>query len=295
MELRRLDNSISNVSHLWGLDDDTPPFAHTAKARDYVMPRGTLMHALEYECMIRVNRGGKINEIALTAAIEHRLDLMALFHESDPMGNRDGVAGCMIALRRYQQAYDFLKFWLTRNEIFENFVACIDHPFLRMKGEDMFEILPVLYVSRDEDHQLDESFLDARHLMEMALLKLYLFSDIRAVQLFAQKFEFLNDVVPVVASFLHDIPGDWNKVDTSLLLFQARQLLSCVDAKERGLLAELVKAESSIDSTNMSSHGFIITWLKQNKVALNFFKNFVRDIRSSKVPVDELMAYRTVE
>jgi hypothetical protein len=185
-----MDDSMINVLDF---HRSTPPQngMPTPAQVTYSTRRIALMDRLRTESRSQSHLEGRINEVALATYLEHGIDMMAILDAQGyhlEWGSGNGQAGVMVALGKYQQAYDFLKFCLSGSERHGNH-GCETPAFLQLKGANMLEPLELVHISHS---------CDLWQVLEMALLKLYVFSDVRGAQLFAQKYGFDHDLVSFV-------------------------------------------------------------------------------------------------
>ncbi|KAG1684754.1 hypothetical protein DVH05_010580 [Phytophthora capsici] len=81
---------------------------------------------------------------ALEAALEESMECMRLCR-NDNLGIREGIPTFMLMLGQYQEAYDFIKWWLTGGTAFDYDWANMDLPFLDVHDADMTEdLLPTM-------------------------------------------------------------------------------------------------------------------------------------------------------
>lgn len=250
----------------------------------YCLIRARLSGALVRESYERLDQGGRLNELALELGLEHTLDLM-MVDESDRSGASNSIGAYMITLGKYQQAYDILKFYM--NTAIQSQI--VEKPaFLQLRGENMFEPL--------ETAGLNTVGGRTSQCLDMALLKVYLFSTVRSTQLFAKVFDDNQDIATVIGSFLN-APKGWNEVNAGSLLYQAQQLLSCVHAMnahilpgflnpdpllEMGLYSDDPDVEGSVHEASLIMKQ-ILPWWKHNNIAMNFVSNFARGLPHSVV------------
>mmetsp|Transcript_13661 Transcript_13661/g.33026 ORF Transcript_13661/g.33026 Transcript_13661/m.33026 type:complete len:285 (-) Transcript_13661:336-1190(-) len=283
-----MDDSMRNVLDFCR---SSPPQRGMLQAMDYCMKPVGLMTTLREESGCHWKLEQRFNEVALATNLEHSMDMLTLTHTQNLPAFQDGVAGVMIALEKYQQAYDFLKLSLSDPEHRGN-QEREAVPFLSLvkKGENLFEPLENLHISRS---------CNLCKVLEMALLKLCIFSNVRGAQLFAQNFGFNHDIVSVVGSFLN-VPKDWQTVDAGSLLFQAQQLLSLAHSKNEWVVSALLQRKLVFrEKPTLEAHDAIDQaesiqretgrWWTQHKVAKHFVVNFDKNIDTSLLPVDDLL------
>ena len=269
-----------------------PVYMVVERVTRYYEARVRLSGELLRESHHRLDHGGRFNELALELSLEHNLDLM-MACEGDQAGVSEAIGTCMILLGRYQQAYDFLKF-CTHSTAVEQVVP--RPAFLQFRGWDMFEPLEEMGLSQ---------YARLHKLLDLALLKIYLFQAVRSTQLIAKVFDDNHDIASVIGSFLN-APEGWDEVNAGSLLLQAQQFLSCVHVLNTHLFQGFLTPEY-LDQINLKTLNFqsptfegsrgaaaliksqMKPFWKQNKLAMNFAANYARLLPDSLCPVYEFL------
>ena len=144
-----------------------------------------------------------------------------------------------------------------------------------------------------------DSSASTQQLLDLALLKLSIFADIRAAQLLLQRFgNHHSDIVgTILTSHSSEMDPNWRQMDTLILLQQARQLLTCAHRQNQHVLPGMLNPKPLLDmdpayyspgsreeaslTIRRSYH-----WWKINRVAMNFVRNFAQNIKDSSLSLD---------
>lgn len=140
----------TQVGHFWGILDTRP----------YM--RARFAHI---EAMLSVK-----NYLAVEKAHEHVMDILRL-NRSDNMGVRDLAPVLKLRLGRDQECYDFCKWYATSGQDSHYDWGNMELPFLDVRGANVLE--PVRAVMT--------SFPDLSHIVALALLKIRVLLDVRAL------------------------------------------------------------------------------------------------------------------
>ena len=262
-------------------------FDDIQETRPYRLYRLKMVDVCVKEGKLRLDYpGGRLIEIAIHHGLEHIADLMDADH-CDRVEMRKFAPGALIAVGKHGEAFSFLKYWFIKR-------GCEQERENRA------------FLSNDE-HGFAEPFEGlsfnndvAGHLcLDMALLKLCIFSEIRAAQILSQSFAVEDHIIATVID-MTNVPENWRKIDTAALLYQARQLLTCVHDINERILPGLLNPDSFRNVTSVAAHPGTPEWdiedaacvvqqsfhyWKLNPVALNFVSNFIKDIAGSRLPI----------
>jgi MYND finger len=141
-----------HVGHFWGI----------LETRDYMRSRYALVEALQ-----------KIQtHDSVQAQLDHLLDMLRLCR-GDNMGVRSIVPAVMLRLNKDQECYDFIKWWTMTAEEGDYDFGDTDIPYMDLRNANAFESVQY-YVSRE--------FADLSHSVSLALLKIKLLLDLKALQ-----------------------------------------------------------------------------------------------------------------
>lgn len=148
----------SGVGRFWGIFETRP----------YMRARFGLVGVLLQHFG---SAGGRVHVVQ--AALDHLLDLLRLCR-SDNMGLRDLVPALYVRLNRDQAAYDFLKWYATTGQDSGYDWRDTQLPFLDVKDANVLEPLRGLWT--------EKPCLELSHAVTVALLKMRVLLDLRAVQ-----------------------------------------------------------------------------------------------------------------
>ena len=283
------------LGDLW--DDDV--------SRRYCLLRWKVIEVLFEESKMRLkcNPARKLNELALHIAFEHMRDLITA-DQSDNQDVRYYVPSVMIGLGKYEKAYDFLKFWFIEGDNESNddddddydeddnsFDGCLSR-------SEAFSFSNQNFAEPVESMRWP-SHINAQQFLDMALVKLCIFSEIRAAQILSQSFVVSDDVLAMVTN-MTNVPRNWRQIDTGALLSQARQFLTRLKEKNKHILTGMIDPTERAQLLSMHNTGngppgsvqeasFVLQrsfhlW-KKNRVALNFVSNFTK-IKGSGLSYD---------
>ena len=140
------------VGHFWGI----------LETRGYMRARYALVEAL---LMVQTFA-------AAEAAHGHLMDILRLCR-SDNMGVRDLVPALALRLGKDQECYDFCKWWATTGDDSHYDWGNMSNPYLDVKNADVFESPRKYFV---------KEFGSLSHIVAIALLKIRLLMDVRALQ-----------------------------------------------------------------------------------------------------------------
>ncbi|KAF2188686.1 hypothetical protein K469DRAFT_627317 [Zopfia rhizophila CBS 207.26] len=139
------------VGHFWGIH----------KTRPYMRARFALV-----EAQLKIN-----TPQAVESGLYHLIDMLRLCR-GDNMGVRDLVPALFLRLGRDQEAYDFLKWWVTTGQESDYDWGDIDLGYLDVKDADVFESVDVFA----------KDCPSLSHLVAVTLLKIRLLIDLQALQ-----------------------------------------------------------------------------------------------------------------
>jgi len=248
----------------------------------YLSARVEMVHALIEESVARIGRASCCgprhwNLLALELAMEHCLDMLHL----DPVVN-DGsvtvmIAHCLFVLERYQDLYDFVKYWnilprklreIDRRDSSMAFPN-LDHAFstalgpeafLNTKKQDMFEdqsLLALRLPSRcnpEEDRYIQTfpgcSLSEVVNNLYLALAKLCVYEKIKSIRMVTQScFSIESGLISSNIGSFVGISEDWVTVNPLIMLNQARELLAFADTSIPGILRAVIEARVSLPLT----------------------------------------------
>ncbi|TVY82760.1 hypothetical protein LSUE1_G004073 [Lachnellula suecica] len=146
------ENPFENaVGRFWGLHETRP----------YMLSRFALVDAI-----LKVK-----TRYAVQTALDHVTDILRLCR-SDNMGVRDLAPSLFLRLGKYQECYDFVKWWATTGRRSNYDWGNPALPHLDLRDEDVCEAV-TLYT---------DSYLDLSHSVSVMLLKIRLLSDLKSLQ-----------------------------------------------------------------------------------------------------------------
>eukprot|EP00550_Attheya_septentrionalis_P001288 CAMPEP_0198285566 /NCGR_PEP_ID=MMETSP1449-20131203/4823_1 /TAXON_ID=420275 /ORGANISM="Attheya septentrionalis, Strain CCMP2084" /LENGTH=404 /DNA_ID=CAMNT_0043983023 /DNA_START=102 /DNA_END=1316 /DNA_ORIENTATION=+ len=271
-------------------------FWEIPQTKDYFRQRFILFDALMDEADHRAfltwsdewSEDGRpvINRLALELGLEHSLDLLCL-NSGDNQGLRFFVPSIMIELGKYQQAYDFMKYWFLE--------ASAEAPnCFHWKGEDVSEPL--------ENMKLNECFFsNAGLVLDLALVKFNIYQAVRELQTLNNGMEHGSDIISSIFTGMLDMPRECIGLNANHILNQTKQLLSIVHHLNKFILPNLAQPQRLMDmkveygtpgsieeASNVMKQSAVVSW-KLNKFANQFLKNFIANIDSELLPVPEYM------
>jgi hypothetical protein len=153
-----------------GLDDPNKDFSNDIghlysiqETRPYMQSRFDLMTAI-----LNIRTGE-----AVEAALSHALEMLRLCR-GDNLGVRFQVPALYLRLGRDQEAYDFIKWWMTTSSASDYSIMDLSLPYLDLHGHDVLE-------SFDQWKGLD-SFPGLSFFVALALIKLRLLLDVELLK-----------------------------------------------------------------------------------------------------------------
>lgn len=142
-----------HVGRFWGIGD----------TRNYMRRR----YDFVYIVLVHFPR----HHVAVQTAVDHIMDMLRL-NRSDNMGLREWVPALMLRLGRDQEAYDFVKWWATRDPHGSYDWHNTELPFLDTRDADALE----------EPEWCTGRFLDLSHAAVVMLIKFRLLFTLRGLQ-----------------------------------------------------------------------------------------------------------------
>eukprot|EP00968_Pinguiococcus_pyrenoidosus_P003325 scaffold207_cov267-Pinguiococcus_pyrenoidosus.AAC.24 len=219
------------------------------------------------------------NPLAAELAIQHFRQLMIL-SKGDNQGVRDFVPTMLIDLGRYQEAYDFIRYWII------GFSESYDDE--QTTGHDMAEDLEVLKFSEYGPN----SFIFA-----LALLKYVMYARTRAAEMLIMRHPKVNpDIAKYAMTFA--VPETWSRAGSQTLEVQLKQVLSALLVSNKHLLKMLVEAEKHRErpvgpySLGDESEAWylissnLVPWLKAAG-AREYVRRFLADDLRVPIPISE--------
>lgn len=273
----------TEMGNFWGLTG----------TRDYCRQRARLIDALMIEAQANMHISQPfVNRVALEMALEHSLDLLTVSIR-DNQGTRYLVPTMMIGLEMYQQAYDFIRYWILYDGTDEGNDDEDDDDtegpaFLRMRGEEVSESLEVFDLNKH---------CSATMVFDLALTKFSIYHAVRTVQTLESGFLKNADLATAVGKMI-DVPSRWLALDSNRILTQTKQLLSCVHDINKFVLPGILQptrflemrpeyygAGSEEEAALILQRSYV--WWKHNKFAFQFVKNLIKNHLSSaaRLPV----------
>ncbi|KFH43501.1 Zinc finger MYND domain-containing protein-like protein [Hapsidospora chrysogenum ATCC 11550] len=137
------------------------------ETRPYMRAR---YHLVDTLLLSHGTAGGPVDVVQ--EALDHLLDMLRLCH-SDNMGLRQLVPALYMRLGRYQEAYDFIKWYATTGNESDYDWGNMDLPFLDVKDADVLETPPA---------KLAERFANPSHVSALVLLKVRVLLGLRIIQ-----------------------------------------------------------------------------------------------------------------
>uniref|UniRef100_A0A7R9U7V5 MYND-type domain-containing protein n=1 Tax=Pinguiococcus pyrenoidosus TaxID=172671 RepID=A0A7R9U7V5_9STRA len=252
-----------DIGDFWGLHDPRP----------YCRARADLAFHL------KDSSDAENNPLAAELAIQHFRQLMIL-SKGDNQGVRDFVPTMLIDLGRYQEAYDFIRYWII------GFSESYDDE--QTTGHDMAEDLEVLKFSEYGPN----SFIFA-----LALLKYVMYARTRAAEMLIMRHPKVNpDIAKYAMTFA--VPETWSRAGSQTLEVQLKQVLSALLVSNKHLLKMLVEAEKHRErpvgpySLGDESEAWylissnLVPWLKAAG-AREYVRRFLADDLRVPIPISE--------
>lgn len=156
--LRNHPGDLMTPSNLFG-EEHAGHFWGILETRTYMRNRYAVVEAL-----LKIK-----TYAAVDAAHTHLMDMLRLCR-GDNMGLRSVVPAVKLRLGRDQEAYDFVKWWITTGKESDYDWGNLDLPFLDVRNADVCEDIPSHLLSR---------YVDLSHAVAVILIKVRLLLDLR--------------------------------------------------------------------------------------------------------------------